>query len=73
MIIRIAGGLDVDLDEFDIRRWFSVAPLEDAKDTARVIEGIIEGRLAAEPKRKRRSDAGQSRDKDAAANGLFDK
>ena len=49
------------LDEYDIRRWFMAAELEQAADTFRVVEGIIETRQAMQPKRARRKDAGVKR------------
>jgi hypothetical protein len=49
-------------DEFDVRRFFKCAPLEQARDTFRVIEGILEMRGEAKPRRARRSDAGVKRE-----------
>lgn len=59
MTITTKDGLAIDLDEHEIRRWFMAADLEQARDTFRVVEGIIETRTEMQPKRKRRSDAGQ--------------
>lgn len=50
-----------ELPEYDIRRWFMIVDLEQARDTFRVVEGILEMRQTAQPKRKRRSDAGAKR------------
>jgi hypothetical protein len=61
-----------DLDELDIRRWFVSVDLEQARDTLNVCRGIVETRMEAQPKRKPRSDKGQSRDKDAGSQGLLD-
>lgn len=58
------------VDEFDIRRWFSIQGIEDAADTLRVCEGIVEGRQAEAPKRRRRSDAGTKRPAAAAEQTL---
>lgn len=63
---------DREIDERDVRVWFMKADLEQALDTYRVIEGILETRKEFQPKRKRRSDAGQSRDKDPGSQGLLD-
>jgi len=49
------------MDEYDVRRWFMTADLEQAQDTFRVVEGILQAREYGTPKRKRRSDAGQPR------------
>jgi hypothetical protein len=43
------------IDEMDIRGWFKAADVEQARDTFRVVEGILEMRGTA---RKRRKDAG---------------
>lgn len=51
-----------DLEEYDVRRWFMTVDLAQAEDTYRVIEGILETRREFQPKRKRRSDAGQPRE-----------
>jgi|HubBroStandDraft_3_1064219.scaffolds.fasta_scaffold373351_2 hypothetical protein len=53
---------DREIDERDVRIWFMKADLDQAKDTFRVIEGIIQTREEYQPKRKKRSDAGKSRD-----------
>ena len=50
-----------EIDERDIRLWFMKTDLEQAEDTFRVVEGIIETRKEFQPKRKKRSDAGQQR------------
>ena len=60
------------IEEIDIRYWFARIELEQAIDTFRVVEGILLARKEAQPKRKRRSDAGQSRDKDRGSQGLLD-
>ncbi len=52
---------DHEMDERDVRVWFMKTDLVQAKDTFRVVQGIIETREAFEPKRKKRSDAGQAR------------
>ena len=52
------------LDEWHVRRWFCSIDLEQAEDTFRVVEGILQARREARPavkQRKRRSDAGVSR------------
>jgi hypothetical protein len=49
------------IEEIDIRMWFMKVDLEQAQDTFRVVEGIIQTREQFQPKRKKRSDAGQSR------------
>ena len=49
------------IDEYTIRQWFVTTELEQARDTLRVCEGIIQARLEAQPKRKQRSDAGKTR------------
>jgi hypothetical protein len=62
MQIETKDGLLIELDEYDIRRWFMATELDQARDTFRVVEGIIETRTAMTPKRQRRSDAGKSRE-----------
>lgn len=47
--------------EHDVRQWFTKVSLEQARDTYRVVEGIIETRQAMQPKRARRKDAGKPR------------
>lgn len=61
MTITTKEGLTIELDEYEIRRWFMAAELEQARDTFRVVEGIIETRMEMQPKRARRSDAGTKR------------
>lgn len=61
MTITTKDGLTIELDEWQIRRWFMAAPIEEARDTFRVVEGIIETRTEMQPKRQRRSDAGKPR------------
>lgn len=56
-----------DIAEWDIRQWFKTVDLEQASDTFRVVEGILEMRREAQPKRKKRSDAGSERAKDQLA------
>jgi hypothetical protein len=53
---------DREIDERDIRVWFMKTDLEQAQDTFRVVEGIIQTREQFQPKRKKRSDAGQTRE-----------
>jgi hypothetical protein len=62
MIIKTHDGLEIELEEDDIRRWFMAVPLEQAQDTFRVVEGIIQMRTEAQPARKRRKDAGTKRE-----------
>lgn len=50
-----------EIDEMDIRRWFITEDLEQARDTFRVCEGILEARQEAQPTRKKRADAGTKR------------
>lgn len=50
---------DMDIDEREIRLWFMQTDLEQAIDTFRVVEGIIETRKEFQPTRKKRSDAGK--------------
>lgn len=52
----------VELDERDIRVWFCKADLDQALDTFRVVEGILQARQEAQPVRKRRRDAGKPRE-----------
>ena len=60
---RMAGEASLrNGDEYDVRQWFKTVDLEQALDTYRVVTGILEMRREAQPKRKRRSDAGQPRD-----------
>jgi hypothetical protein len=54
-------GQAFDLEEDLIREWFMRVDLEQARDTIKVCEVIIDARLAMQPKRKRRSDAGAKR------------
>lgn len=61
MTIQTKDGLTIELDEYEIRRWFMAVDIEQARDTFRVVEGIIETRLEMQPKRMRRSDAGTKR------------
>lgn len=70
MTIGTKDGLTIELDEYDVRRWFMAAPLEEARDTFRVVEGIIETRTAMQPKRARRSDAGKPRETEQQAINL---
>jgi hypothetical protein len=55
------GKMAVALDEADIRQWFKTVELAQARDTFRVVEGILEMREASKPKRVRRKDAGKPR------------
>ena len=50
------------IEEYDIRIWFMKTDLEQARDTFRVVEGILQTREEFTPKRKRRSDAGKPRE-----------
>jgi hypothetical protein len=50
-----------DIEEYDIRVWFIKTDLAQAEDTYRVITGILEARREAQPTRKRRKDAGKSK------------
>lgn len=52
---------DRELDERDVRIWFMKVDLDQAKDTFRVVEGIIQTREEYQPKRKQRSDSGVKR------------
>jgi hypothetical protein len=61
MTIQTKDGLTIELEEYDIRRWFIAVPLEEASDTFKVLEGILEARTLAQPTRKRRRDAGTTR------------
>lgn len=63
---------DRKIDERDVRRWFVLADINEAMDTFNVIAGILETRQALKPKRRRRSDAGTTRDKDPGSQGLLD-
>lgn len=54
------------IDEQDIREWFKTVDIEQARDTFRVVEGILEMRGTG---RKRRKDAGRTR---AATAPLYD-
>ena len=52
------------IEEWDIRKWFCSVEFEQAEDTFRVVEGILQARREAQPvakQRKRRSDAGLKR------------
>lgn len=60
------------MDEMDIRQWFKTVDLDQAQDTFRVVEGILEMRKDAQPKRKRRSDAGRPRRGTSGDEGLLD-
>ena len=51
-----------ELDEFAVREWFKTVDIEQARDTFRVVEGILEMRSV--PKRARRKDAGTKRGQD---------
>jgi hypothetical protein len=46
------------IEEYEIREWFKTVDLEQARDTFRVVEGILEMRGS---QRKRRKDAGKPR------------
>jgi hypothetical protein len=51
-----------EIEEYDIRRWFRTVDLVQARDTYRVVEGILETREQFQPKRAKRKDAGNKRD-----------
>lgn len=59
-----------EIDERDIRLWFMKTDLVQAEDTFRVVEGIIETRKEFQPKRKKRSDSGESRTTKPATDAL---
>lgn len=48
------------MDEMDVREWFKTVDVEQARDTFRVVEGILEMRGTA---RKRRKDTGTKKPK----------
>ncbi len=50
-----------DIDEMDVRLWFMKTELEQAEDTFRVVEGILQTRKEYQPTRKKRSDAGKTK------------
>lgn len=51
------------IDEMDVREWFKHVDLEQARDTFRVVEGILEMRSERSASgRRRRKDAGKPRD-----------
>jgi hypothetical protein len=58
------------IEEFDIRLWFVKTDLEQALDTFRVVEGILQARQEAQPARKRRRDAGVKRATEPLLNSL---
>ena len=51
----------MNIEEYDIRVWFIKTDLVQAEDTFRVVQGILEARREAQPKRARRKDAGTKR------------
>jgi hypothetical protein len=55
--VKVGTGDGYEMDERDVRLWFMKTELEQAEDTFRVVEGIIQTRKEFQPKRKRRSDA----------------
>ena len=55
-----------------IRNWFMRVDLEQARDTLKICEGIVDARLTMQPGRKRRSDAGTPRRKDESQKPLID-
>lgn len=59
--INTKDGLTIELEEYDIRRWFIQVELEQAMDTFNVVGGILEARSVLQPKRARRKDAGKKR------------
>lgn len=61
MTIETKDGFFIDLEEYDIRRWFMATPLDEAKDTLNVVTGIVDARKQIEPKRNRRSGAGTTK------------
>ena len=73
MTITTTDGLTIELEEYDIRRWFMAVELAQAQDTFRVVEGIIQARSEAQPVRKRRRDAGTKRETAVGNSGtLYD-
>lgn len=50
-----------EIDEREIRLWFMKTELAQAVDTLNVCQGIIETRKEFQPTRKKRSDAGKSK------------
>lgn len=54
-----------EMDEMDVRNWFARVPLEQARDTYRVVEGILQVRMEAQP--LNRSRTGRAVRKDAGA------
>lgn len=59
------------IEEMDVRQWFKTVDLDQAQDTFRVVQGILEMRAESQPKRKRRKDAGLARDKSDDSHDLF--
>ena len=62
-----------EIEEYDIRMWFCKTELVQAEDTFRVVDGILQARREAQPavkQRKRRSDAGVSREKSKCGGSL---
>jgi hypothetical protein len=58
-----------EMDERDVRTWFMKVDLAQARDTYRVVEGILETREQFQPKRKQRSDKGKVRTSGSDVNG----
>jgi hypothetical protein len=50
-----------ELAEEHVREWFMKVNVEQARDTLKVCEGIVDARLTMKPKRVRRKDAGKPR------------
>jgi hypothetical protein len=66
MTITTSDGLTIDLEEYEVRRWFMAVDIAQAVDTLNVVRGIIETRQAMQPRRARRKDAGTKRGKQEA-------
>jgi hypothetical protein len=65
--VKQGEGQAVEIEEDHIREWFMRVDVEQARDTLKVCEGIVDTRLTMQPKRKRRSDAGQPRNAEQQA------
>jgi len=49
------------IDIHDCQDWLRTAPLKEAQEFVWWAQGVIDGRVLDQPKRKRRSDAGLTR------------
>lgn len=49
------------VDIHDCQDWLRSAPLQEVQEFVWWAQGVIDGRVAAQPKRKTRSDVGQKR------------